>query len=106
MQDLLGMIAALNRPRLLVRAARFGVEDYDRDVHLPRLLKSSDAPRPGRAVIMLLAEEAAQETNRRSEGTGYTLARHVELLIALLGEARELRALRQDPPVPVAMAVS
>ena len=38
MQDILSMLSAIHRPRLLMRAARFGAEDYRREVHLPRLL--------------------------------------------------------------------
>ncbi|MEL7088895.1 MAG: DUF6477 family protein, partial [Planctomycetota bacterium] len=38
MQDVLTMLQCLHRPRLLMRAARIGAEDYRRAAHLPRLL--------------------------------------------------------------------
>ncbi len=101
MQDLLGRIAGLNRPRLLVNAARFGVDDYNRNVHLPRLLRSVTMPRPGPAILQLLDLEAAAEARRVDTQSDYSVARHIELLIALLGEARFLRSqTRPDPALP------
>lgn len=86
------MISALRRPGLLIRAARLGVEDYDRHRHLPRLLKVSAPPRPGRAVMQLLELEAGHEDRRSVKSADYSVAKHLEVLIALLGEARVLRA--------------
>ena len=92
MQDLLGMIAMLNRPRLLVQAARFGVDNYSRTSALPRLLGTLGAPRSGLAVIRLLEMEGDLEDRRVGRSADYPIARHVEVLIALMGEARLLRA--------------
>lgn len=93
MQDLLGMIAGLNRPRLLVRAARFGVDDYDRRGQLPRLLACAGLPRHGEAIIRLLDLEAGINDRRVGAAADYSVARHVAVLIALMGEARLLRAM-------------
>jgi len=38
MQDIMSMLNALHRPRLLIRAARAGAIEYNRDRHLQRLL--------------------------------------------------------------------
>ncbi len=38
MQDILSRMNALRRPRLLIRAARAGADDYMRAPHLARLL--------------------------------------------------------------------
>lgn len=92
MQDLLTMISSLRRPGLLIRAARFGVEDYDRNRHLPRLLRATEPPRPGVAVIKLLELEASLEDRRSAKAADYSIARHLDVLIALLGEARVLKA--------------
>jgi hypothetical protein len=92
MLDLLGMIAALDRPRLLVAAARFGVEDYDRAAQLNRLLGAAEPPRPGAAILALLEVEAEHEARRLAGAADYSCARHVAVLVALLGEARQLRA--------------
>jgi hypothetical protein len=98
MQDLLGMIAALNRPPLLVRAARFGVDDYARATALPRLLGVPEAPRTGAAIIRLLEIEATLEDRRIARSAEYAAARHVAVLIALMGEARLLRAMSRPMP--------
>jgi len=43
MTDFRIILANLRRPRLLIRAARFGLEDYRRDRDLSRLLQDSDS---------------------------------------------------------------
>lgn len=93
MQDILGMIGALSRPRLLVRAARFGVDDYSRKAHLPRLLHEVSLPRSGEAILRLLDIEAELNDSRLARAADYSAGRHVEVLIAMMAEARLLRAL-------------
>lgn len=97
MLDLLGMIGSLARPRLLVSAARLGVGRYDRDRHLARLLGGARPPRAGSAILRLLDLEAGHESLRRQGDAAYAPARHVEVLIALLGEARFLRGTLPAP---------
>jgi hypothetical protein len=92
MQDILGMISALSRPRMLVRAARFGVDDYSRTAHLPRLLNAITLPRSGEAILRLLDIEADLNDRRKARAADYSVGRHVEVLIAMMGEARLLRA--------------
>ena len=98
MQDILSMIAQLERPRLLVRAARFGVDDYDRAQRLPRLLDRPFAPGTGEAIMLLLELEAELDTARCSKSPDYAVSRHVDVLIALMGEARALRHMRPAGP--------
>lgn len=93
MQDILSMIAGLSRPRLLVQAARFGVDGYNRLAHLPRLLGTLALPRSGPAIIRLLEIEAGLNDRRLAQAADYSVARHVEILIAIMGEARQMRAL-------------
>jgi hypothetical protein len=92
MLDVMTLIRNLRRPVLLARAARFGADDYRRDVVLPRLLKTDNLPRPAAAVIALLDLEAATEAKRRAQAGDYAPAHHVELLIAITAEARMLTA--------------
>ncbi|MDW3184117.1 MULTISPECIES: DUF6477 family protein [unclassified Roseobacter] len=92
MQDLLSMLHAIRRPPLLMRAARIGAEDYRRTVHLPRLLGYGVLPRHGAALFRLIEIESDLNAQRTGGDTSYSLIRHVDVLIAMLGEARVLRA--------------
>ena len=92
MTDLMSILRCLHRPRLLIRAARFGVPDYNRKRDLCRLLKTSALPTPGRAIFRLMSEERVQEDKRKSGDTTYSITRHVSILIALMAEARLMQA--------------
>ena len=78
----------LRRPRLLIRAARFGLTTYRRDRALKRLIPSERKPTPARAVEVLLDQEAEVEANRTSHYATYKVAEHVGILIALMAEAQ------------------
>lgn len=81
-------LRALRRPRLLIRAARFGLTDYRRDRDLARLVPGAPMPGPAQALCALIEKEAELEETRKSGRAGYSIARHVELLIAMMAEAR------------------
>lgn len=85
-------LSALRRPRLLIRAARFGLTEYNRDRDLRRLIRSDSVPSPVKALGWLLEEEARLDDTRRAQDAGYSPARHIEVLIALMAEARLLPA--------------
>lgn len=88
MQDLMTMITSLHRPRLLARAAKFGAQDYNRERHLQRILGYGTLPGSGAALIRLMDLEREVNTQRKEEDAAYSLVRHLDLLIALLGEAQ------------------
>jgi hypothetical protein len=88
MSDLAAALAALRRPRLLTRAARFGICDYDRRRDLRRLIQAEGSTCPEAALRRLIAEEDAVDGARRAKAAGYNPARHIELLIAIMAEAR------------------
>ena len=94
MQDVLSMLHQLRRPALLMRAARIGSTDYRRDVHLPRLLGYGVLPRHGAALMKLMQQEDELNQKRVDNDSGYNLVRHVDVLIAIIGEARVLQAVR------------
>lgn len=98
MQDILTRVEGLKRPPLLVRAARFGLDDYCRDGQLPRLLHTLSAPRAGQAILALLDIESDLDDRRQQQSADYSVARHVEVIIALMAEARLLRALLRPTP--------
>ena len=90
MQDLLTRLSSLNRPRLLVRAARIGASDYCRTRHVQRLLGFGQLPKPARAIILLIEQEQNLNRRRQNNDPGYPLVRHIEVLIALMGESKLL----------------
>ena len=92
MQDILSMLKTLRRPSLLMRAARIGAEDYSRSSHLPRILGYGVLPKHGSALMRLMEVEATLNDQRMNGDTSYSLVKHIDVLIALVGEARILRA--------------
>ena len=86
MNDLIKIINDIRRPRLLITAARLGLADYRRERDLRRLI--GGVSRPETAVVSLLDEECRLEAVRQSGRATYSIARHIEVLIALLSEAR------------------
>lgn len=94
MQDLLSMMNTLRRPRLLIRAARFGADEYRRDRHLRRLLGYGALPRSAPALMQLMDLERTLDDQRRSSDAAYSITRHVDVLIAMMGESRLLRAIQ------------
>jgi hypothetical protein len=88
MSDLRNLLADMRRPAMLIRAARFGLVDYRRDRDLRRLIHSE--PSPDRALPQLIEVEEQIEETRRAGDAGYSVSRHIDVLIAVLGEARML----------------
>ncbi|SDX99102.1 DUF6477 family protein [Citreimonas salinaria] len=91
MKDILSLVSDLRRPRLLIRAARIGAQEYQRDPHLHRILGYGNLPRPGEALMRLLSIEGDLDEMRHGGDAGYSVSRHVEVLSAMMGEARLLR---------------
>ena len=89
MSDLCMMLANLRRPRLLMHAARFGLGDYRRDRDLRRLVRVSASPEE--TLPQLIEVEREIEDTRIAGDASYSVARHIDVLIALLAEARLLR---------------
>lgn len=96
MTDFLSALSTLRRPRLLIRAARHGMLEYNRSRDLKRITRGDVLPPPDRALSRLMALEADQEASRTAGDAAYSPARHVDILSALMGEARLL--LRRPGP--------
>jgi hypothetical protein len=88
MTDFQTQLAALRRPRLLVRAARHGLQDYRRDRDLNRLIGAQPGITAEGAVRCLMDTEETIEETRRAGNADYSIARHIEVLIALMAEVR------------------
>ncbi len=92
MHYILNKIDNLQRPRLLIRAARIGVSDYRRDIHLRRHLGYGPLPRTEIALAQLISLESTLNELRVAHKAAYSALSHVDLLIAIMGEARILRS--------------
>lgn len=91
MTDLLALLDTLKRPRLLINAARLGLVDYRREMHLPRQLGGHRPACSRDALHQLMDLEHEMNNRRRACAAEYSAARHVGLLIAMMAEARILR---------------
>ena len=92
MTDLFTMLNQLRRPRLLIQAARAGSEEYRRDPHLRRLFGHGLLPKSGEALMRLMDIESELNQQRREGAGSSSLVAHVDVLIAMMGEARLARA--------------
>ena len=86
---------SLRRPRLLIEAARLGVAEYSRDAALRRHLGYLRQPDCEATLGALLEIEDELNQMRKEGNAGYSPARHVDVVIAIMGEARLLRASAQ-----------
>jgi hypothetical protein len=88
MLDIKTQIAQLKRPKLLVKAALMGQKDYRRKVHLGRILQGSVPPKASAILLQLCDIENQQNGQRKTRNAAYSVARHVEVLIALIFESQ------------------
>lgn len=98
MTDILKSLDGLCRPRLLIRAARYGLQEYRRCAHLKRHLGYGSLPQSGAALRRLIEIESEVNTQRQNENANYSASYHVDLLIAMMGEAQLLRASLSTQP--------
>ena len=87
-----GALDALSRPRLLVDSARHGMATYQRRRDLRRMLRVAIPATAKLALAKLIPLEDELEKRRTTSGKGYSLARHVDILTALMAEARDFKA--------------
>lgn len=92
MTDVLTLLKALDRPRLLVRAARFAQAEYRRELFLRRLFKVAVLPGSNEIALRLLEIEAVHNENRHFGAANYSALRHIEVLAALMTEYGHLKA--------------
>lgn len=78
-------LANLKRPALLVRAARLAAENLHRKPMLRKVFGEDDVP--PNALPELSAIESELNTRRKTGDAGYSIARHVTVLAALMHEA-------------------
>jgi len=96
MPDLLTNLNALKRPRLLINAARLGLADYRREAHLTRHLGDNIPDRSDDVLRALMSLEQDLDQDRQTRAASYSVARHVDVMIAIMHEARALRQTADD----------
>lgn len=84
------LLSKLKRPKILLRAARLGMVDYQRSRDLKIIAKTSRLPSPSRAVETLIEQERSLEENRKKGDASYSIRRHINVLAALLAEVQLL----------------
>ncbi|WP_339107310.1 DUF6477 family protein [Thioclava sp. GXIMD4216] len=79
----------IRRPRLLLQAARYSAKHYRRDRDLRRISGITPLGSSGDVLKTLLAQEAELDALRRVsplQAGRYSIARHIDLLAAILCE--------------------
>lgn len=99
MLDIQSIIAKLQRPKLLVRAARFGLDEYRRERDLKRALKTDHIPKSGEALLRLSEIEGDMNAKRETNDATYSIAAHIDVLIAIMSEAQLYEAIRRPRAV-------
>ncbi|WP_099823587.1 DUF6477 family protein [Oceaniglobus indicus] len=89
----------LRRPRLLIRAARHALTEYDRQRGLARIFDDSREQATCDLLGSLIVREAEMDRSRLAGEAGYSVSRHIEVLVALMAEARQQAAEDQGAPM-------
>jgi len=96
MSKLVRTLKALRRPQTLMRAARYGLQSYNRARDLRRLMHRPVPPAPQIALRELIEIETRLECKRKEGFGAYSVTRHIEVLAAIMGELRLLPEFRAD----------
>lgn len=86
-------LANLTRPKLLIRAARSGVQEYRRAKDLKGIAGVSQSASGVYLLDQLFAAEALLEEARHENDASYSIRKHVRVLAALMVEVSLLPAL-------------
>lgn len=83
-------IANLKRPRILLRAALNGRNNYRRERHLATMLAGRKNWSDEQVFRAIVSDEQYLDDQRRSGDANYSVSRHVKIMIALLCEAHRI----------------
>lgn len=97
MFNIIQLLENLKRPKILVRAARLGLSNYNRETDLPRITRTHKPGSSSATIDRLLNQEHRLETARKSGDASYSVHRHIRVLTAVLAEAR--LALKQQQKI-------
>ncbi len=88
MFKIIDILQSLKRPKILVRAARLGLAEYNRDRELRRITKTTQNTNPQAVFARLLAHEHHLEDARCNGDASYSIQHHIQVLTAVLAEAK------------------
>ena len=74
-----------------MRAASISAMVYRRTKHLPRLLNYGQMPKHPKAILRLNEIKGALNALRKTEESACNLLNHIDVIIATVGETRDLR---------------
>lgn len=94
MSDYRKTLAEMRRPGLLMRAVRHGLREAPRGARLRRLAVTE--PTAEARISRLIETEARLEATRQAGDAAYSAPRHIEVLVALIAEARPLLAIAAE----------
>jgi len=89
MQEIQTQVRQLNRPSLLVQAARFGVDHFRPSRDLAQLIPGGESDRAGAVLMALLEAEREANHDRLAKDPLYSLVHHIDLLTAIMVTARD-----------------
>lgn len=92
MSEAAQLLSQIRRPRLLMRAARIAMREYNRERDLKRVLRQDRLLSPLRMLERLIVLEEALEESRVSGDAAYNACQHIEALVAMIAEARLIKA--------------
>jgi len=84
----LNTLSALTRPKLLLHAARLALQNYHRKPAILRIFGGTISADDPDVFTQLFQHENDLNAQRKSGDTTYSVARHVLVLTALIGEAQ------------------
>ena len=106
MIDPLDALKSLRRPALLVKAARMAMPYYSKEKSIRSLLGQAALPGRKECILRLMEREREMDVARQHKNPAYSVARHIEVLTALMHEAQTPRAVDKERPQLKASATS
>jgi len=74
------------RPKILMQAAKIGLETYRRDTDLKKILGAYTAKNDAQIISQLSDREIELEQARKNGNAAYDMNKHIQIMTALLQE--------------------
>lgn len=87
MTDLNAQLSTMHRPKILIRTARAGIQQYRRSRDLKRISGMPANTTTIRVLDSLIRVENQMDIERKDGDASYSIRKHVAVMTALLAEA-------------------